>query len=38
MDLKTDEVVELFSKMIQHKHFIIGNSTFSLIAAALMAG
>ena len=30
-----DKVVELFSKMIQHKHFIIGNSTFSLIAAVL---
>ena len=29
-----DKVVELFSKMIQHKHFIIGNSTL-LIAAAL---
>lgn len=30
-----DKVIELFSKMIQQKHFIIGNSTFSLIAAAL---
>jgi len=30
-----DKVVESFSKMIQHKHFIVGNSTFSLLAAAL---
>ena len=30
-----DKVIELFSKMIQHKHFIVGNSTFSLLAAAL---
>ena len=28
-------LIELFSKMIQHKHFIVGNSTFSLLAAAL---
>tara|TARA_Y100000389_G_C17407256_1_gene488785 strand:- start:369 stop:1244 length:876 start_codon:yes stop_codon:yes gene_type:complete len=32
---ESDKVIELFSKMIQQKHFIIGNSTFSLIAAAL---
>ncbi len=30
-----DKVIELFSRMIQHKHFIVGNSTFSLLAAAL---
>ena len=30
-----DKVIELFSKMIQHKHFVVGNSTFSLIAALL---
>jgi len=29
----SEEVINLFSKMLQNKHFIVSNSTFSLIAA-----
>lgn len=32
---KPQEVIQLFSKMLQHNNFIVGNSTFSLIAAIL---
>ena len=28
-----EKVIDLFSKMLQNKHFIVANSTFSLIAA-----
>ena len=28
-----EKVLDLFSKMLQNKHFIVANSTFSLIAA-----
>lgn len=27
------KVIKLFSKMISHRHFVVGNSTFSLLAA-----
>ncbi len=30
-----EKVIKLFAKMLNHKHFIIGNSTFSLMAAII---
>tara|TARA_B100002019_G_C21241483_1_gene585805 strand:+ start:603 stop:1475 length:873 start_codon:yes stop_codon:yes gene_type:complete len=28
-------VIRIFSKMLEHKHFVIGNSTFSLLSAVI---